>query len=278
MFPLETVIQVGQYTDAEHAISLYGYLGFPIPCLAVSHFGWNPDFWVDNLLVGFTVWSIEETDFISQNLEYIPNISGPGWPYPELIAWGYNEATLIMGNQGNYEDSYELPSDIVALSVFQDAESWKLVALTAASIHCPLLTLTDPQTEPSIALPSSPAKDMCLLESDQFPTPLICIAMDGSSPGVCAVRTSWPVHTEEKTNLAFSERASIRLSSSPCIGGIGIICEVSAELRVVDITGRIVSDISLTEGEEAFLEMPPGVYFLYDRNTDTSFQRAVVLD
>ncbi len=250
----------------------------PIPCLVVSHFGWEPDIWVDNLLVGITVWSNEEADFIAQNLEYIPNISGPGWPYPELIAWGYGEATLIMGNQGNYEDSYVFPSDIVTLDVFQDTENWKLVALTVANLHCPILTLTDPQTEPSIPLPSSPATDLCLLESDQFPTPLVCVAMAGSSLGVCAVRTSWQVQIEENENVPIYEEASIRLSSSPCIGGIGIFCKVSAEVCVIDITGRSVTDISMTDGEEAFIELPPGVYFLGDRNTNTSFQRAIVLE
>jgi len=250
----------------------------PIPCLVVRHFGWEPDIWVDNLSVGITVWSNEEADFISQNLEYIPNISGPGSPYPELIAWGSEEATLIMGNQGNYLDSYVFPSDIVTLDVFQDAGNWKLVALTAASIHCPILTLSDPQTEPSIPLPSSPATDLCILESDKFPTPIVCVAMNGYSPGVCGVRTSWQVQTEENESLPICEKASFRLSSSPCTGGIGIICEASAEVCVVDISGRSVTNISITHGEEVFVELPAGVYYLFDRNIDMSLQRAIVLD
>jgi hypothetical protein len=250
----------------------------PIPCLAVAHFGWEPDIWVDNLLVGITVWSNEEADFLSPNLKYIPNISGPSYPYPELIAWGASEATLIMGNQGNYEDSYEFPSDIVTLDVFQDAEDWKLVALTETDIHCPILTLTNPQTEPSIQLPSSLPTDFCILESDQFPTPIVCVSMDGSSPGVCAVRTSWQVHTEENVSLPVSDNALIRLSSSPCVGGIGIACESYVEIYLVDISGRIVTSISMSEGEEIFLETPPGVYLLFDRNTNTILQKAIVLD
>ncbi len=92
--PLETVIQVVNIRMRNMLFPSMDISDSPIPCLAVSHFGWNPDFWVDNLLVGFTVWSIEETDFISQNLEYIPNISGPGWPYPELIAWAITKQLL----------------------------------------------------------------------------------------------------------------------------------------------------------------------------------------
>ena len=40
----------------------------PFFCLAVAHFGWEPDIWVDNLYLGITVWSNEEADFLARTL------------------------------------------------------------------------------------------------------------------------------------------------------------------------------------------------------------------
>ncbi len=250
----------------------------PIPCIAVSHFGWEPDIWMENVLVGFEVWSHAEANFNDANLTFIPNITGPGSPYPELLAWGSNELTLILGNQGNYQDSYEFPANLIAVDCFSDTQDWKLVALVSTKLYCPTLTYSNPQIEPFVPLPSSAAKDMCLLESDQFPTPLVCVAMNGASPGVCAIRTSWQVQLEENADVSISIEPSIRITSSPGIGGIGVFCEKSCDISVVDITGRCVNDISLDEGTELFIQTPPGVYFLMEKGKDFLVQRAVVVN
>lgn len=63
--------------------------------------------------------------------------------------------------------------------------------ITGASFYCPDLVINTPSIEPSIVLPNSGGADLCLLESEEYPTPLVAVAMTGSGPGVCVISTSW---------------------------------------------------------------------------------------
>ncbi len=250
----------------------------PLPCVAVCHYGDAPDLWVDDLTSATTVWSIDYVTFPAYHLDFIPNVTGSGSPYPELIAWGDTYATFIIGDNGSYVDSYVFPAPIVALDDFEDTQTIRITALTEYSLHCPVLAQTTPPTEPSINLPSSPGTDFCLLESDQFPTPLVCVSMNGSGPGVCAVRTSWQVQVDENHTEPIQETPSISLASVPSTGGITVISSKPVELVLVNISGRVVDEVALTGSDELFIELPPGVYHLVERSTGMSLQRAIVLD
>jgi hypothetical protein len=249
----------------------------PVPCLAVSHFGWTPSMWVNNMPTGSSVWTSDSYDLIWSHLEFIPDVCGSGYHYPDIIGWGGESAMLITGETGYYQDEYTFPEGIVYLDVFQESAEWKLVVLTETKLHCPVLTSISPQSEPSVLLPSAPAQDFCLLDSDQFPTPLVCIAMNGTGPGVCALRTSWQVQTDENISSPVLQQIPITLSSIPENGGITMNCNSGVNLCIMDLTGRIVTETSMVAGETLFVKLPPGLYFITDRDTGTLFHNAVVL-
>ena len=102
--------------------------------------------------------------------------------------------------------------------------------------------------------------------------------MDGSGPGVCAVRTSWQVQTQANGSSPINEESSITIVSVPSTGGIPVKCNISADILIMDITGRRITDLIMTDGEESFIQLPSGIYCLVDKSTGFILQRAVVLD
>jgi hypothetical protein len=249
----------------------------PIACLAVSHFGDYPVMWMNLLTSGATIWSSNEANMSFPYLDFLPNITGPSTPYPEVTGWGGSNLMLIRGDDGYHQDWFEFPSSIQSVDCFIDDAQWRLALVTTASFHCPYLVFVSPTVEPSISLPTSGGCDLCLLESDLYPTPLAAIAMSGSGSGVCVISTSWPVAVASESTIPLSETPSIRLLSHPAAGGIAMIGENWIEVVIMDIAGRVVQQISVDNGEQVFIPLPPGVYQLIEHNSGRLLTKATVL-
>jgi len=251
----------------------------PTPCLAVSSWGWNPVMLVKSITTGSVVWESDDENLWFQNLDYIPNITGISTPYGEILGWESSSVLLIRGDDGFYEDTYEFPNSIKMVDCYIDEnEQWRLAALTSSSFYCPYLVFSSPSVEPSVTLPGNAGYDMCFLESDAYATPLIAVAMRGTSaPGVCVLSTSTPLAISPESGSSFNQSSQVRLLSNPCWVGITLIAEDNQEILVTDITGRVIEAFSISKDEQVFKALPVGVYMILDRNSGMLLHRAVVL-
>ncbi len=244
--------------------------------LAVSHFGDVPVMWVESVASGATIWTSDDYNLSFRNLQYIPNVTGSYYPYPDILGLYSSGMTLIRGDDGYYQDQYNFPSTIQSVECYMDSDTWMLALATNGSFHCPALVFSSPSIEPSVSLPSSGGADMCLLQSDLYPTPLAAIAMTGSGPGVCVISTSWPVEIEvDQTSTPIVP--SIKLISNPGTGGLTIIGEDHNDVMILDIAGRLIRDVAIDEGELVYVELPPGVYHIVELNCGYTLHKAVVL-
>ncbi len=249
----------------------------PMPCLAVSNFGDDPVMWVNSLIVGNTIWSSNDGSLFFPHLDFIPNITGPSTPYPEILGWSGSYLTLIRGDDGYFQDRYEFPGSLKSFDCYLDESQWRLAAITSTSFYCPYLTFVSPTLEPSVVLPSSGGADMCLLKSNLYPTPLIAVAMTGSGSGVCMINTSWPVGISGETSSSVPIVPVVNLLSVPGIGHIDIVGGSQAEIGILDITGRMIKRISINSGEQISVSLIPGVYLLVDQNSGLLLHKATVV-
>jgi len=248
----------------------------PIACIAVSHFGTYPVMWMNHLTTGTGIWSSDDGNLSFTNLCFSPNVTGPSSPYPEVVGWYGSSMTLVRGDDGYYQDSYQFPGDIQAFEFFLDDSVCRLALATSTNLYCPDLVFSSPSTGPSIALPNSGGCDLCLLESDLYPTPPVAVAMNSPGWGVCAINTSWPVGNQEQVTAPVT--TLLRLLSNPGVGGIMLqIDEVPLNASVVDITGRIIERIRQTEPGVLFVSLPAGVYHVIEQGFSCPALRAVVL-
>ena len=249
------------------------------PCLAVSSFGWNPVMLVKSLTTGSVVWESDDEDLFYQNLDFISNITGIYTPYREILGWYGNELLLIRGDDGFYEDTYEFPNSIRMVDCYIDEdEQWRLAALTSSTFYCPYLVFSSPSVEPSVTLPGNAGYDMCFLRSDAYATPLVAVAMRGTSaPGICVLSTSTSLAISPESGSSFNQFSQVRLLSNPCWIGITLIGEEDGDILVTDITGRVIDVFSITRGEQVFKPLPVGVYMILDHNSGMLLHRAVVL-
>lgn len=245
--------------------------------LAVSNFGDYPVMWVESIISGTAIWSSNDWNLEFSTLDFIPNITGSYSPYPEILGWSGSHLTLIRGDDGYYQDEYIFPSEITSVDCYLDEEFWKLALITSGKFYCPELVFDSPSTEPSIVLPNSGGTDLCLLESDEYPTPLVAVSMTGSGPGVCVISTSWPVEIAEESNDPGSVIPSVRLLSIPGRGGLTIIGESQVEVMILDIAGRIIEIENIAEGEQVHVQLFPGVYQLVDSDSGRLLYTATVL-
>lgn len=245
--------------------------------LAVSHFGIYPIMWMESIISGDTIWSSDDTNMSFISLDFIPNITGSSTPYPEIIGWSGPHLTLIRGDDGYHQNRYEFPNPIASVDCYLDEIQWKLALITETSFRCPDLVFESPTVEPSIMLPNSGGADLCLLESDLYSTPLAAIAMSGPGPGVCVIRTSWPVEINRETTIPIPEVPSVRLLSVPGRGCLVMIGESQVEVMILDITGRAIDNVSIGEGERVYVQLGPGVYQLIDGNSGRLLHMATVL-
>lgn len=233
--------------------------------------------WVNSLITGDTIWSSNDVSLSFSHLDFIPNITGTFTPYPEILGWGGSSLTLIRGDDGYYQDRYYFPNSLQSVDCFVDESQWRLAVITSTSIYCPYLTFVSPSLEPSVLLPNSGGIDMCLLESNLYPTPLIAIAFAGSGPGVCMISTSWPVSISGKTSTGIPIAPVVNLLSVPGIGQIDIVGGSQADIAILDITGRVIKRISINCGEHISVSLVPGVYLLVDQNSGLLLYRATVV-
>jgi hypothetical protein len=248
----------------------------PVACLAVSNSGDYPVMWMESLISGSLIWGSNDTNLWFPYLDFIPNITGSY--YPEILGWSSSQLALIRGEDGYHQDRYTFPGTLQALETYHDGTVWRLAAVTATKFHCPPLVFASPSVEPSFALPGSVGCDLCLLESDAYPTPLVGIAMSGSGPGVCVINTSWPVATENESSASIPPVGAVGLLANPGTGGIILIGERAAEVVIMDITGRVIRTIQVEAGIQTSVDLAPGVYSLVEAGSGTLLCRAVVLN
>jgi hypothetical protein len=248
----------------------------PVPSLAVSHFGDLPSTWVVDLPSEEPVWDSGEEYDIFATLDFIQNVTGPGEPRADLLGNGPLGIYLINGDNGFYEDAY--PLSTVATDCFHDGHQWCLAALTPGTFNAPPLVFSSPVTTPQTQLPNSPGSCMCLFESDQYPTPLVAVAMEGASgPGICVIHTSWPVATGETASSPIPAQVPVGLVECPGTGFLTVQGIGGGDAVLLDAAGRVVGTVSLRPGEREAFHLPPGVYHLVDSATGMLLQRGVVL-
>ena len=249
----------------------------PLPCVAVSSFGWDPVMFAEDMIIGTTVWSSNDDNLSFSNLTYVPDLSIPGYEYPEIIGWGSNLAVLLSGDTGNYYDWYVFSNNIVTLDVYQEEDTWKLAALTASTLYCPDLASISPPVEPFVCLPGTPGTDFCFLNSDLFTAPLICVGINGTGPGACAIRSTWQVENDQTVDLQLSSATHVRIVSIPSQGGISLEILSDSKVQILDLSGRRVAGDLLSAGEKSFFQLPPGVYIVIDETLGCPVGKATVL-
>ncbi len=248
----------------------------PVPSLAVSHFGDYPTTWMVDIPGGEPVWEINETGFCFSVLNFIANVTGSYTPRADLLGYGGSQIYLISGDDGYHDDAY--PLSAVATDCFHDGSQWRLAALTPGTFNAPPLVFSSPVTTPQTQLPNSPGSSMCLFVSDQYPTPLVAVAMEGASgPGICVIHTSWPVATGETASEPVPAQVPVNLVECPGTGFLTVQGIGGGEALILDSAGRVVGTALLEPGERQTYHLPPGVYHLVDPATGLLLQRGVVL-
>ncbi len=246
------------------------------PAMVISHYGMEPWVWLEDINTGQQIWSIDEYGFMGR-VQFIENIDGPSLPWPEIILFAGNDLILINGENGTYGEWYQFSSNIQKAEFYQQWGSPKLAVLTASSLICPSLAYIPVPGFPEISLPGTMPVDLCLINSENFPTPLAVAAMSGTGQGVCAIATSWPLSTEDETEPVPNERPLVILEETPFHGGIPFRATSQAQVDVFDVSGRLVRSVQTEEGSSHFLELPPGLYFLRYDKYNPGVVRAVVI-
>lgn len=245
------------------------------PIIAVSHFGVYPSMWVTLLACGTDLWSSDSDFLIFNNLKVIPPVSGY---YPDVLGLHGALLTLIRGDDGHHQDRYSFSGTIKGVATYQEGSQWKLAVLTPSRFHCPQLVFASPSTDPQISLPNTGGSDLCLLESDQYPTPLAAVAMVDSGAGLCVISTSWPVGVTGDDSERVPYLPPVTLLSQPGRGGLLLSRGTADEVTVLDLSGRVAATMEFHGEQTVFLPLPPGVYHIADRNTGASLRATVLAD
>jgi outer membrane protein assembly factor BamB len=248
----------------------------PGPIIAVGQFGFEPELRAAFVSTGTPIYQLDSDGYASWNLRFVNGIQEGTLPSPVLIGWEAGEMNLICGITGIVGDKYVFPSNLVGMAPFQTGIcEWELAVLAGETFHAVVPSLDAPDTGPSCPLPAMLGKDLCLMPSDCYPTPLAGIALSGSGPGLCSIVTSWPEGIEGEENPLTDPW--IRLLANPGCGGIHLqVGRGSGRAVVLDITGREVAGIEPGEAGNTFLRLPPGVYLVIDGQNGELLFRAVV--
>lgn len=244
--------------------------------MAVSHYGYPPDLWAEGVATGTIQWSIDDLNLCGNEMLFVQNVDDPEYPCPDLLSWYSNKLVLIRGDDGLQGNWYDFPAFIVISESYPEEDQWRLAVVTVNSFNCPYLSYEAAGSGPEVPLPGTAPGDMCLLQSDDYPTPFAVISMEGSGPGVCCIATSWPQGTEEQSRISMQSTSGILPVQSPSSGGIRIAAEADTSIRILDIAGRTVGQRNLHWGEEAFIQLPPGLYIVAEGNSAAPACRAVV--
>ncbi len=249
----------------------------PSYMIATGHMDTQP-LWVEDMISSDTVYIIESSPPYSGQLHFIRGVTGGNLPFPVLANWYSDRLYLISGLEGSHQYPYMFATDIVSPMEYQYSDNeWKLGVLTTEAFYISEPAIYGPAPGDHCPLPGQPGKDICLLNSDIYPTPLAGVAMTaGLGPGLCAIATSWPTGIEEHSGAPVVP--SIRLLSNPGTGGVLLqIDDTPANVLVLDITGRLVQRIHQREPTVLFVPLPTGVYHLIDQDTFAPILRAIVL-
>jgi len=251
----------------------------PSPLIAVGQWGgMSADLRLISMPSGTTLYEHDEYEVIYNCIRFVRDVQGGTLPFPVLMGWEGSEMNLICGITGIVGDKYVFPSNLVEMAPFQTRiYDWELAVLANETFHAVVPSLDAPDTGPSCPLPEgATGKDLCLMQSDCYPTPLAGIALSGSGPGLCAVVTSWPEGIEGEESP--SSDHWVHLLANPGCGGIHLqVGRGNGRAIVLDITGREVAGVGPVQSGTVFLPLPPGVYFVVDGESGAPLFRAVVI-
>lgn len=252
----------------------------PVFTIATRSWGGEIEILAANIISGDTLYTIPEGNLAADTLMFITGVSGGNLPFPILTTWSsfYNKVYLICGLSGSYQYSITYGSNVVLPFGYQVSENlWNLGVLTNEQFYITEPSITNPVPGPSCNLPSIPGRDFCFLNSDLYPTPLAAVVMSsGAGPGICTIATSWPVGIQKPENYPVIVNTS--LLSNPCNGGIYLQTEeAQTNIRILDITGRLVESIQKLEAGIHFIPLPSGVYHIIERDDLTTTNKVVVL-
>ncbi|MBD3278039.1 MAG: hypothetical protein GF388_07055 [Candidatus Aegiribacteria sp.] len=250
---------------------------FPEPLIAVGQDGYPPDFRLETVPGGEIIFSLSWSEAILANIQGVVGVEGGPFFPPVLIGWDENYLNFIHYLYWPYvTDSCYFPNDIVKIEPYQaGANSWKLAVLTKYCFHT-----MDPYYEtspgPFCDLPSLFGKDICMLQSDQYPAPLAA-AVVGGDPCLCVIETSNPlsIEGESSTNQL---APSLNLISNPTPGGLSLFLEDDfCGAVVLDMSGRQRVHIDKSMEDDVFVELPPGVYLIVPEEDNPVPIQAIVI-
>jgi len=242
--------------------------------IAVGQTGYPPDFRLETVPGGAVLFDLYWGEAILGEIQGVSGVQGGPFPAPVLMGWEGENLNFIFSPDGLVSLPCAFPNNIQRMEPFQvTVETWSIAVLTSRTFHVmdPILS-TDPG--PSCDLPSNYGVDLCLLTSDQYPTPLAAVALSGT-PGLCVLVTSWPEGIEVTTPMA---DPYVRLARNPSTEGLNLIlAEGFGGASVFNIIGRRVARIETIHTGEVFVDLSPGVYFVLEDAGNAPPLRAVVI-
>jgi len=250
----------------------------PEPIIAVGHEGLgDEELRLETVPAGDTLYLIPPNTVATEYLQFADSVQGGELPFPVLMGWDDSELSLVCGYDGLYGTACLFDQPIQVIRPYQSSDTgWTMAVLTLDALHLTEPALFSPQPGPSVGFGAADAGDLCLAVSEPYPTPLACVAFSGFMQGLRGVSTSWPESVEE--GEAGYRGMPVSLTSNPAAGGIGLRCgTASASLVVFDLCGRRVAGLSMSQGEEAFVALPPGVYLVAGEEASGGVLRAAVL-
>lgn len=248
---------------------------YPEPLIAVGQWGgFGADLRLLSVPAGNELYGLSEYQVIYDQVKFVRGVEGGPLPFPVLLGWSGSEMNLVCGLGGAVSETYDYTGSIIEIEGCPFPEGlWKLAVLTTGFFY-----LSEPEeyfVSPgdSCSLPAS-GQDLCLLNSDQFPTPLAAVVLSGT-PGVCVLVTSWPEGIEEAEPQV---EYPLRLLGNPARDGLHLFLEDGFQgASVLDVRGRVVARIPTGPIGEIDLSVLPGVYFIIADGVDSTPVRAVVL-
>jgi len=219
----------------------------PMPLMALSHFGTSVCAWAYSINSGSVVWKTGDPQPTGR-IVILPNITEPSAPEREVLFYGGTHISVAILEEcyaGAYME-YTFPSSVAAVDYYSDSPTWSAAVVTSGTFYCPSLDFWSSPPVPSVALPGTGAEDICLLQSEYSPTPLVAVAMNGEGPGICAIRTSWPEGVEGQVPCSSLVLGSCRPSPG---SGVFVVEWSSGEgltrVSVHDASGRLRLDRDL---------------------------------
>lgn len=243
------------------------------PIMTVSHFGYEPALWLENIQTGSQIWGEPDFQYIG-DVFFTGNADGPSAPWPDILCINVG-MTLFCSDDGSHGNMYVFQTGIVKVEHYLLDGNLMFAVLTDASLITAEASY-DPGTYPEFLVPGSGHQDLCLLNSSSYPSPIAVVASSEAGPGVCAIATSWPVSTEDASR-PMTPAASFSLEANPSAGGLLLRGHHTARVSIMDIAGRTVGSVRIESGGTDFIPLSPGIYLLKEESAPGPTTMAVVL-